>query len=255
MTTITGTTKEFKQMFEMIMCGNKYPLFDSVILEINKEIISINVIEKTGAIGTNQEYFGFQIEGGANIPIDTSSIYEAIKLFNDNETLKFIYDDNKIILESNSNNKRDKITIPPPEISEINNKSQITFTENSIIINGTEMNFDAYVKVNSSYIQDQIKKATFVNNLYHEYGINIEGTKLILTIGDPTNYEISSSTEITIEDGFGNAYSTYAHGYDDIFKSLNGEVVIYINDAKPMLIVQTTDKHSIKFLIAPTMKE
>lgn len=255
MTIITGTVKEFKTMFEMIMCGNKYPLFPSVILEINEETISINAMDQTRAVGTGQEYFGFQIEGNTNIPIDTSSISEAIKLFNDNDTLKFIYDDNKIILESNSNNKRDKITIPPPEISEITNGSQIVFTDNSIIINGNEMKFDAYVKVNSSHIQDQIKKSVFVNNLYHEYGINIEGTKLTLTIGDPTNYEISSSTEIIMEDGDGTAHSFYAHGYDDIFKSLSGDVVIYINERKPMLVVQTTDKYSIKFLVAPTTKE
>jgi hypothetical protein len=255
MTTITGITKDFKQMFKTMMCGNKYPLFNDILLEINEETISINSIDQTRAVGTNQKYFGFQIEGEADIPLDTLSIYEAIKLFNDNDILKFIYDDDKIILESNSNNKKEQITIPSQKINEINNRSQIVFTENSIIINGTEMNFDAYIKIDVSHIQNQIRKAAFVNNLYHEYGINIEGTKLILTIGDPTNYEISSSTEIIVEDGFGKAYSTYAHGYDDIFKSLSGEITIYINDEKPMLIVQTNDKYSIKFLVAPTIKE
>ena len=80
MTQITGSVKKFKQMFEQIMCGSKYPLFQNVILEIG-ETISVNSMDPTRAIGMHQEYRNFEIGGGTNIPIDTVSIYEAIKIF------------------------------------------------------------------------------------------------------------------------------------------------------------------------------
>jgi hypothetical protein len=242
-------------MFEMIMCGSRYPLFPTVILEINKNVISVNAIDQTRAIGTNQEYTGFEIEGSANIPIDTVSISEAIKLFDDNDLIKLTYDENKIILSTNSNNKKDTITIPTMKINEINNESQITFNKSSITINGNEMNFDAHVIVDASHIQNQIKKGSFIGNLYHEYLINIDGTKLTLIVGDPNNYETSSSSEIVVENGKGSCQSSYAHGYDDIFKSLSGNVEIYINDRKPMLIVQTNDEFNVKFLIAAIIRE
>ena len=98
MTKITGIVRQFKNMFKMIMCGDKYPLFTQVILEINQNEISINCMDSTRAVGTGQKYTGFNIEGSANIPIDTVSIYEALKLFDDNDPLMFNYDDNKIIL-------------------------------------------------------------------------------------------------------------------------------------------------------------
>ena len=254
MTQITGTTKDFKQMFEMIMCGSKYPLFQNVILEID-ENISVNSMDQTRAVGMHQEYKNFEIEGSADIPIDTVAIYEAIKFFDLNTSIKLIHEDNKIILKSNSEHKKDKITIPTLKLDEISNKSQIEFTNNSIIINDNEMKFDAHVMIDVLHIKDQIRKGNYVNNLNPEYVIIINGNKLTLIVGNPDDYETSTSTEITVEDGSGNCQSTYAHGYNDIFKSLDGNVMIYINNSKPMMISQITDKYTVQFLIAPTIKE
>ena len=254
MTTITSTVKQFKSMFNTIMCGSKYPLFDNVILEIDNESISVNGMDQTRAIGTNQKYTGFTIEGSDNIPLDTTSIYEAINLFNDNDPLTLEYSDNGIVLSVDSNGEKDTIRIPTPNIDDINNNFPITFTENSIINNNNEMKFVANVIVDTKYIQNQIKKANFVSSMYHEYAFSINENKLILTVGDPNNYETSASTEIEVR-GNGIANSMYAHGYDDVFKALSGDVVIHINDNKPMLVVQTRDNYSIKYLIAPTIKE
>ena len=255
MTIITGTVKEFKQMLKMIMCGNKYPLFQEILLEINEDIISINAMDKTRAVGTSQEYTGFHIEGGADIPIDTVSIYNAISLFDDNVEVELIYEDNKIILKTNSQGKKDTITIPTLKLDEITNKSQIEFMDNSIIINGNEMTFDANVIVDVSHIKNQIKIANYVADLYHEYIISIDENILTLTVGNPHNYETSTSTEITVENGAGVCQSSYAHGYDDIFKSLSGDVSLYINSQKPMMITQMNDNYKVKFLIAPTIHE
>lgn len=255
MTIITGTTKEFKQMLKMIMCGNKYPLFQNIVLEINEETISINAMDQTRAVGTSQKYIGFHIEGGADIPIDTVAIYDAITLFGDNESIKLIYENNKIVLKTNSDGKKDTIIIPTLKIDEIDNRSQIEFTNDSTIINGNEMKFDAHVIVDVSHIKDQIRKANYVGDLYHEYIINIQENKLLLTVGNPNNYETSTSTEITVEDGTGNCQSSYAHGYDDIFKSLSGDVTIYLNNAKPMMISQEDIYYNVKFLVAPTIRE
>jgi hypothetical protein len=252
MTTITNTTKEFKRMFKMIMCGNKYPLFEEIILEINEDSIFINAMDKTRAVGTNQEYTGFHIEGDTDIPIDTVSIYDAISLFDDNTEIELIYEDNKIILKTNSQSKKDTITIPTLKLDEINNKSQIKFTDNSLIINGNEITFDANVIVDVSHIKNQIKIANYVSDLYHEYIININENILTLTVGNPHNYETSTSTEITVENGTGVCQSSYAHGYDDIFKSLSGDVSLYINNQKPMMITQMGDNYKAKFLLAPT---
>lgn len=254
MTIITGNVKKFKNMFATIMCGNSYPLFTEVVLEIDQEIISISCADTTKAVGTNQEYRGFNIEGSKNIPIDTVSISEALKLFDDGDDLKFEYDSNRIVLSADSNGKKDQIVIPAPDIDNINSQFPVKFTDDSIIINGNEMKFDARVIVNAKYIQNQIKKANYVDALYHEYSIDINNNTLILSVGNMDKFELSTSTEIEVE-GTGIAQSKYMHGYDDIFKSLSGDVTIQINENKPMYVSQVTDNYSIKFLIAPIISE
>lgn len=253
MTIITGTVKQFKSMFEMIMCGSKYPLFTEVILEINEETISIKCMDSTKAIITDQKYHGFNITGSKSIPIDTVSISEALKLFDDGDSLKFEYDENKIVMSTKSNNKKDTITTPITNV-DITNQVLPMFTDDSIIINGNTMNFEAQVKVDTKHIQNQIKKANYVDALYHEYDININNNTLILSVGNVNNFELSTSTEIEVE-GNGVSQSRYMHGYDDIFKSLNGEVTIRINENKPMMISQIGDNYCVNFLIAPVIDE
>ena len=254
MITITGTVKKFKNMFELIMCGSKYPLFSDVILEIDGNKIIVNSIDQIGAVATNQEHLGFEIDGDSNIPIDTVSISEAIKLFDDNDTLSFIYENDRIILSTNSENKKDTITIPTSSLSETKIQHIISYDNNVVTIRDNEVKYDASGIINVSNIQDQIRKANYVNNLYHEYIIRIENNKLILSVGDITNFEISSSSEIEI-DGKGIAESKYMHGYDDIFKTLSGEINIKMTDNNPIFINKNSDNSIVNYLMSPTISE
>lgn len=252
MTKITGTIKEFKNMFEIISCGSKNPLFTSIILEIDRDVIIINAIDSTRSVLTTQRYTGFEIEGGANIPIDTVSIIEAIQLFNDNDPLIFEYDENKITLIINSESDKDTIVIPAPDINEINNKIPVTFLEKSIVVNDETTTFEAFVNVDVKYIKKQIRMGNYVDPLYHEYTVNINKNILTLGVGNINNFELSSSSEIQV-DGDGISESKFMQGYDDIFKTLSGEVTIRINEDKPMMISQITDDYSVNFLIAPVI--
>ena len=117
MTKITGTVKEFKSMLEKIMCGSKYPLFSDVNLKIDQETIRVSCIDSTRAVATNQEYTGFHIEGSSDIPINTSSLYEAIKLFDDTDSLIFEYEDNKIVLTVDSDGVIDIIKIAALDVN------------------------------------------------------------------------------------------------------------------------------------------
>jgi hypothetical protein len=252
MTKITGSIKEFKSMFDMIMCGSKNPLFRNVILEIEEETIIVNAIDTTRSVLTTQKYTGFNIEGSNNIPIDTVSISEAIRLFNDNDSLMFEYDENRIVLTVDLNGEKDVMSIPAPDINDINNKIPITFTEDSVIANEKVTIFEAFVNVDIKHIQKQIKMGNYVDPLYHEYVININENALTLSVGNINNYELSSSSKIEVE-GTGVSQSQYMHGYDDVFKTLTGEVTIRINENKPMMISQIRDNYVVNFLIAPVV--
>lgn len=251
MTTITGSVKKFKTMFELIMCGAKYPLFTDTILEIDSDIITVNSVDSTRAIGTNQKYEGFEIVGSKGIPIETIPIYEAIKLFDDNNLLTLEYDNNKITLFSNSNSEKNTVTIPCSDDTG-SHKSNIEFTTDSVMVNGNKYMFDSHAIFDVKNIKNQIKMGNYVDNMYHEYIININENKLTLSVGDINNFEVSASSEIDC-DGKGSSESKYSHGYDDIFKTLTGEIKIRMSTDKPLIVIKNTDDYSVKYLIAPTI--
>ena len=253
MTKITGTVKNFKNMLEQIMCGSKYPLFGSIILEIDEDIITVNTVDTPRAVATYQKYRGFDIEGSNDVPIETIQVNDALKLFNDNDTLEFIYNENKIILSTKSDDVKDTITIPCVSNDDVT-KSTFEFSENSILVNGEEIVFDATSNIDVSYIRNQIKKANYIDPLYHEYIVNINDDVLTLSVGDVNGFETSGESEIKTS-GKGIAKSQYMHGYEDIFKTINGEVRINLSENKPMIVTQKTDTYSIKFLIAPVIPQ
>lgn len=250
MTIITGTAKQFINMFKTMACGDKYPLFDVVIIEIKNDLIVINTVDKSRAVATHQEYEGFIIDGDENIPINIGEINGAMKLFNSDDLVKFEYINDKVILSLDLVDKKDTIIIP---CQPINCKiSPIEFGDDSICINGDAMNFDAHVIVDAKIMQNQIKRANYINSTYHEYIINIDNNNLLLTVGDINDFELSSSIEVNVE-GHGLATSRYMHGYDDIFRVLDGDVELYMSNDKPMLIIKNDDKYTVKYLIAPVI--
>ena len=96
--------------------------------------------------------------------LGSSPISEAIKLFDDNDTLSFIYDDNRIILSTNSENKKDTITIPTSNVNESKIQHIISYNNNIVTIRDNEIKYDASAIINVSDIKDQIRKANYVNN-------------------------------------------------------------------------------------------
>ena len=45
------------------------------------------------------------------------------------------------------------------------------------------------------------------------------------------------------------------HGYDDIFKSLTGDIKLFVNNDSPMLVTKTEDNYSVNYLIAPIINQ
>ena len=250
MTKITGTVKEFKSMLEKIMCGSKYPLFTDVNLKIDQETIRVSCIDSTRAVATNQEYTGFHIEGSSDIPINTSSLYEAIKLFDDIDSLIFEYEDNKIVLTVDSDGVIDIIKIAALDV----NTSEIVIKKIDDLtysVNGKDTKFEAKVDLDTNYIKNQIKKANYINAAYHEYNIDIRENEIGISVGD-----IGSSAETIIKTKTtGIAKSQYCYGYDDIFKTLSGDVSILINNDQPMIINQIGIYYEVNYLIAPVVNQ
>lgn len=250
MTTITGSVKQFKEMFKHIMCGSKNPLFTDIELQFDNESINVNSIDQTRAIATVQKYRNFIIDGNESILIDTISINDAINLFDDNDELVIDSNNNIITLSVNSNDKKDVIKIP---ISDVNNlKSGLTYDGENLIMGDNKVEFDAQFMVDVKHVKTQIKRAKYVASTYHEYDINIDNNTLILSVGDVNNFELSSSSEINI-DGKGIAKSRYCYGYDDIFSALSDEVTIKLSSVKPMIVTQSCDDYSVMYLIAPVV--
>jgi len=250
MTKIIGTVKEFKSMLEKIMCGSKYPLFPDVNLKIDQETIRVSCVDPTRAVATSQEYTGFHIEGSSDIPINTSSLYEAINLFNDSDSLTFEYEDNKIVLTVDSDGVIDIIKIAALDVN-INEIAIKKINDLTYSVKENDMKFTAKVDLDVNYIKNQIKKANYINAAYHEYNIDIRENEIGISVGD-----IGSSTETIIKiKTTGIAKSQYCYGYDDIFKILSGKVSILINDDQPMIINQIGTDYVVNYLVAPIVQE
>lgn len=253
MTIIKGNVKQFKNMFSLMSCGQKDPLFSNVVMKIDEEKIVMSGVDTTNVVATNQEFYGFIIEGSESINIETESINEVMKLFDDSDFLEFESIDNKVVLSVISDAKKDIMTIPINEIETRSRDVKIEFTDDSIIMNDTNLNLKSKFEIDTKYIRNQIKKGKFISDSYHQYDINLDNELLTLSINNIRNFELSSSTEIEV-DGSGISTSQYSHGYDDIFKSLIGNVDIRFFDDKPMAVIQETEQYSIVYIIAPTIK-
>lgn len=252
MVKITNTVKNFKEMISLIMCGSKYPVFDSIDLIVEDGKISVDSTESTRSVVTKQDYYGFTIVDSGIIPIDTVQIFEALKLFSDDDELSLLYENNTIVLNIYSDEKTD--TIKFPTINVVNTPSGMEFTENSVMVGEKLMTFDAIADINSKYLKEQIRRSTYVNT-FQSYKIAIsEGTGITLSVGDIAGLETSSTTTIK-SDVIGSATSSYIHGYSDIMSAISGNINIQLGENKPMLITKNTEDYNIQYLLAPGFEQ
>ena len=242
---ITNTTQKFKEMFNMIICGNRYPLFPDFNLNVGEEI-TITTTDPSNSAMTEQVYQGFEIIGNGIIPLD-NSIMNVIKLFNNDEIIELLYDDDRLTISSSDEDSRNTIIVPANESKE---KGVINadFGDRYISLNGTSHDFVGIVEnVNCKYFSDQIKKASL--NEYSANTIEINNG-VVLSVGDISKFEISASTEIKI-DTEGQITGSYMGAYTDVFKTLSGEVSIKITKESLLVISQKNEDYQVNYLLSP----
>lgn len=247
MITITNTAKNFKQMFNLITCGNKYPLFPEFMLDISDQVITVSMPDPSNVAMTNQKHLGFTIDNDSKIPMD-NSVINAINVFNDNEVITLQFDGKQIIISSVSDDIKNTITIPGISIER--RKIDLVFEENEVVLNRTHHEYCGSVVIDCKHIQKQLKMGSL--NEYLENLISIDNG-VILSIGDINNFEIASASEITIETQ-GKANGSYMGAYADVFKTLTGEVTINITEQGLLIVSQKNDQYEVNYLLAPTHK-
>ena len=247
---ITNTVKKFKEMFNMIICGNRYPLFPDFNLHINDNVINVGVHDPSNTATSNQTYNGFKIVGNGNLSLN-NSIMDVIKLFNNDEIIDLTYnsDNSRIEISSNNESSKNTITIPILETEE-SQKIEIDFSDKYISLGGKSHEYVGIVEnIDCEYFHNQIKKASL--NEYSANNIEINDG-VTLSVGDISKFEISASTEIKI-DTIGNVNSQYMGAYTDIFKTLNGEVSIKMTEMGLLVISQETEDYTVNYLLAPAL--
>ena len=75
-----------------------------------------------------------------------------------------------------------------------------------------------------------------------------------LVIGNPDFYEKSVKMETKIESS-GEANVVFGNGYEQIFSSLTGDVIVFTGTNKPMWITKKDKDYIAQFLLAPAIIE
>jgi len=257
-----GKTKQFKTMFEIISTGNKDPLFKSVVMKISENYIEVQTTNIANTVATNQKHRGFEIEdiNEKEIPVDCGEILDALKLFDDSVRVQLQFTRNKIIISDIDDvEMKDVVSIPAIDIESVINQEFPAEIKSGMVElknknTGEILEFDIKATIPVKYLQAQIKRADYATIMPRIFDMKFDDNNLTLVVGNPESYTKSVSTKVVIE-GSGTGDLSFADGYEQVFQSLNGSVIIYGKSRSPVWITRKTDDYIAQYLIAPAVME
>ena len=262
MTKFIGKTKQFKTMFELISTGLKDPLFRLVVMNVEKDYISVQTVDAANIVGTNQKHRGFEIAdiSEKEIPVDCVEMLDALKLFDDSAKIQIEFANSKIIISDLDDvEMKDNVSIPSVDIESVTNiglpfkiKSGMAELKNKTT--GEVLVFDIKATIPVKYLQAQIKRADYAAIAPRIFDMKFNDNDLTLLVGNPESYTKSVKTEVKIE-GSGSGDLSFANGYEQIFQSLNGDVILHGKSYSPVWITKKGDNYIVQYLIAPAMVE
>jgi len=260
MTKFIGTTKKFIEMFRLISTGSKDPLFRSVILKVAEDHVEVQTTDLANTVATNQKHRGFEIGDidKKEIPIDCVEMLEALKLFDASAKIQ-IEAGNKIVISNIDDvEMKDVVSIPSIDTDSITNrgipfkiKSGVAELKNKST--GEVLEFDIKATIPVKYLQAQIRRADYAAIVPRVFDMVFDNDTLTLVVGNPESYMKSVKTEVKIK-GSGTGKLSFADGYEQIFQTVDGSVILYGKSQSPAWITKKEDNYIVQYLIAPSVE-
>ncbi len=268
MTIFKATANRFTSMFTLLPTGKSgEALFNPVILKVIEEKDSETYIrmlaqDSANTCATAQKHRGFTITDvdKHDIIVNCVEIIEALKIFTPESEVTIEFGERILIKNTEESDDQNEVSFPSLQLEGVSISDQIPFEiKNGMPVlknkaTGKVLKFDVEATIPVKYIQSQIKNADFANISPRLFEMKFDDKDLVLVIGNPDFYEKSVKMETKIESS-GEANVVFGNGYEQIFSSLTGDVIVFTGTNKPMWITKKDKDYIVQFLLAPAIIE
>ena len=171
--------------------------------------------------------------------------------------------ENKIILTRASPKKIAKIPMASPESLE-KKDAKIFLDRFKKGLDGyfasSKSNFGVKITVDASAVKSVIDDGEAVHQRVYPWSLKPEG--LTVKVGTEQSGEIETDVVVKklekIDDNAVNVQTAYAYGIDNVFGNVTGDVIISLINGVgscPMIVEKSTEKYSLKIVLAPVTIE
>lgn len=265
MTTFKATTTRFTSMFTL-MSMNKggEALFNPIVMKVVEEkgetYIRMIAQDSANTCATAQKHRGFDITdiNKTDILVNCDEIIEALKIFDPESEVEIEFGERTIIKNSEDDEDYNEVSFPSLQLEGIKISDQIPFKIKDGMpvlkskATGKPLKFDVEANIPVKYIQSQIKSADFANISPRLFEMKFIDKDFELIVGNPDFYEKSVRMRTEIESK-GKASVTYGNGYEQIFSSLTGEVIMFTGTNKPAWITKKDKNYIVQYMLAPAI--
>jgi len=267
MTTFKSTANRFTEMFTLLsMSKSGEALFNPVVLKIVEDdeetYIRMLAQDSANTCATAQKFRGITITDidKTDIIVNCTEIVEALKIFDHESEVEIEFGERIIIKDSEESDDHNEVSFPSLQLEGVEISDQIPFEiKNGMPVlknkaTGKPLKFDVEATIPVKYIQSQIKNADFANISPRLFEMKFDENNLGLVVGNPDFYEKSVKLETEIESS-GKAKTVFGNGYEQIFSSITGDVIVFTGTNKPMWITKKDKDYIVQFLLAPAIAE
>lgn len=262
MTKLKTRISDLKQICKLIklegknVSGSNEQLIENMLMITNNDHIEIDVLSKTNVVLASLTY-NLEIEEDGEIPIGSIEIFEQYlaRFDGDDEIILEVLENKlKLLREKTEKSPEKTAYIPLTSKENIDDSSRakniigkLLFKDNVWCFGNTKLPVE--ITIESESIKEVLADGD-IKNITRDYPFVVNDKGLKITVGNEKTGQITTKL---LESPFDKEIkSTYTNGIDNVFKGLNGEVNINMNENSPMLVRQSTEKYDIKYIIAPS---
>jgi len=252
----------FLDLLKMVELEGKSPegstevMINGCVLECKEGKVRITALAVIKAVLLDITYTGAVIEEEGNLPIgNLSEFLEYLQRFKNSDEVTIELEkakSNKILISRVFPKKIAHISSYDEEtIDEYNNGKQALekFTADEKTATFGSITYKSSVILGAENVKEMLDDGN-VRNLTRDYPFEITPDGINCTVGDDTRGKIENFT-LAKGNATDTVKSAFRSGIDNVFRNLSGDLVIFMENNAPMVVVKVADNYIAKFVIAP----
>lgn len=254
---LTATTQEFTDIFKNT---NMAGLFNPIVLEVKKTIITMAGRDANDVALTSQKYKNVTIDGEAvgKVVFDPEEMLNAFKLFKSDDIISInVFENTIVVANADDAEINDVVTIPQIDIATIDEpefpfkivKGLPVITNKAT---GEQIEFSINATIPVKYLAELIKRANYVGINPRVYKLVFDNNKLQGVIGNSGDFQKSVTTTVNIT-GEGSGELLFGTGLEEMIQTLSGDITMNALPNAPAWFTMKTDSNIVHVLIAPAM--